>query len=349
LPTWFVQAAASEARGVATAAELGCNGPNPLQCLRALPTSAILAKERGAQTDTAAAQPAWGGGAFPLPMREAIDSGRFARVPLMQGSNGDEAMFSLAARHDGRGNPLTADQYPAILKQYLGASRVAAVEAHYPLANYPAPIYALSAVLTDSGMITNNRIGLSNLHLANQLASPHVPLYSYVFADRTAPYPAPIFTAPGNLPGAAHTKELSYLFHQSELTTAQRRISDTMIGYWTNFAAKGDLNGPGLLPAWPTYTPEGQMVMKFAMPAAWVRTPTCIHRPNAGSGLNRDSAISLAPTPPPHARAVHGPGDVGGIAASRGPAALARIAPSGHRLHGLRRYIEPSPRRPHRG
>ena len=254
--------AASEARGAATTTELGCTDPDPLPCLRALPASAIRAKERGAQTDTAAAQPAWGGGSLPLPMREAVASGRFARVPLMQGSNGDEAMFSLAARYDGSGNPVTADQYPAVLKQYLGSSRVAAVQAHYPLANYPAPIYALSAVLTDSGMITNNRIGLCNLHLANQLASPHVPLYSYVFADRTAPYPAPIFAAPGNLPGAAHTKELSYLFHQSELTTAQRRISDTMIGYWTNFAAKGDPNGPGL-PAWPTYTPEGQMVMKF--------------------------------------------------------------------------------------
>ena len=37
-------------------------------------------------------------------------------------------------------------------------------------------------------MVTNNRIGLCNLHLANQLVSPHVPLYAYVFADKTAPY-----------------------------------------------------------------------------------------------------------------------------------------------------------------
>ena len=127
-------------------------------------------------------------------------------------------MFHLTPRYDGGGKPVTAEQYPTILAQFLGPSRVAAVQEQYPLANYASPLQALAAALTDSGTVSNNRVGLCNLHLANQLASPHVALYSYEFADRTAPYPAPIFNAPGNLPGAAHTKELSYLFHQSELT-----------------------------------------------------------------------------------------------------------------------------------
>jgi para-nitrobenzyl esterase len=85
-------------------------------------------------------------------------------------------------------------------------------------------------------------------------------VYAYVFADRTAPFPAPIFDAPGNLVGAAHTKELSYLFHQGELTAAQRKISDLMIGYWTNFAARGNPNGKGL-PDWPAYKPASEIVM----------------------------------------------------------------------------------------
>ena len=253
---------ASEEKGAEVAAQLGCKEANPLPCLRALPASAVLAKESGATRDTAAAQPAWGGGAFPLPMREAMASGQFNRVPLMQGSNRSEALFQLTARYDGEGKPVTPEQYPTLLGQFLGQSRVAAVQAQYPLQSYPSPLLALAAALTDSGMITNNRIGMCNLHLANQLASPHVPVYAYEFADPTAPYPAPIFEAPGNIPGAAHTKELSYLFHQSELTPAQRRISDTMIRYWTNFAAKGDPNGKDL-PNWPAYKPAQQMVMKF--------------------------------------------------------------------------------------
>lgn len=265
---YYPSLAASEARGVLIAAELGCDkAASLLECLRRLPVSAILAKERGAQSDTAAAQPAWGGGVLPLPMREAFASGRFARVPFMQGANANEAMLSLATRYGGRRDSVTAAQYPDILKQYLGASRVRAVQEQYPLENYSAPIHALSAVLTDSGMITNNRIGLCNLYLANQIVSPHTVLYSYIFADRTAPYPLPIFGVPGDLPGAAHTKELSYLFHQSELTPTQRRISDQMISYWTQFAANGDPNGRGL-PIWPAYRPEEQVVMKFKADAA---------------------------------------------------------------------------------
>jgi para-nitrobenzyl esterase len=259
---YYPSLAASEQRGADTAAELGCKEANPLSCLRSLPTNVVLAKERGAISDTAAAQPAWGSGVFPLPLREAIASGQFARVPLLQGSNRDEGMFQLASLYDGRGSAVTPTQYPVILKEYFGQSRVAAILKQYPLANYTTPMYALIAALTDSGMVTNNRIGLCNLHLANQLAAPHVPLYSYEFADRTAPYPTPIFEAPGDLVGAAHTKELSYLFHQNELTPAQRKLSDIMIQYWTNFAATGNPNGKDL-PNWPPYAANEPMVMRF--------------------------------------------------------------------------------------
>jgi para-nitrobenzyl esterase len=259
---FFPSLAASEERGEETAAQLGCTDANPLPCLRALPTQTILSKERGATTDTAGAQPAWGGGAFPIPIREAIASGRFNEVPLIQGSNRDEAMFDLALRYDASNKSITTAQYPAILEQYFGRSRVAAIQHQYPLSDFPTPMRALSAALSDSGMITNNRIGLCNLHLANQLVSPHVQLYAYEFADGTAPYPAPIFDAPGDQTGAAHTKELSYLFHQNELTAAQRKISDTMIGYWTNFATNGDPNGRNL-PLWPAYKPDRQSVMTF--------------------------------------------------------------------------------------
>ena len=239
-----------EQKGVDIAAQLGCLGSDPLPCLRALPTSVILSRLAGYQ-------PAWGGGAFPLPLREAFASGRFNQVPLMEGSNRDEALFQLAPRYDGAGSPVTAAQYPQILAtQYFGQSRVAAIQEQYPLSDYPSPTYALIAVLSDASMVTNNRIGLCALHLANQLISPHVPVYAYEFADRTAPIPAPMFTeATGGLVGAAHTTELSYLFNQDPLTDTQRQLSDVMIGYWTNFAARGDPNGKGLA-NWPAYQPS---------------------------------------------------------------------------------------------
>jgi para-nitrobenzyl esterase len=259
---YYPSLAASEDKGAEIASELGCPGPDPMPCLRALPASAVLARQRGPLADTAAAQPAWGGGVFPMPLREAISSGQFAHVPLMQGSNRDEAVFQLAPVYEGAGKPVTAAQYPQLLAKYLGGSRVAGIEQHYPLSRYPTPGQALAAALTDSGMVTNNRIGLCNLLLADRLAAPHVPVYSYEFADPSAPYPAPVFEAPPQLAGAAHTKDLGYLFHQAELTPAQRRISDTMIGYWTHFAATGNPNAKGL-PTWPAFSATRPMVLKI--------------------------------------------------------------------------------------
>jgi para-nitrobenzyl esterase len=253
---------ASENRGAQIASELGCVGENPLPCLRALPTTDILDKEMNIGVETSSGQPAWGSGAFPLPMREAIATGRFNQVPLIQGGTADEAMFGLVAQsYDGAGKPVTQDQYPDLLKQFFGASRVEAIKAQYPLSDYRTPSYALLAALSDSAVGGNNRTGACNVQLANQLASSHVPLYAYEFADKTAPYPAPIYNPPnGDLVGASHTDELSYLFDNAVLTPKQRATADTMIGYWTNFAATGDPNGEGL-PQWPLYKPAEQNVL----------------------------------------------------------------------------------------
>jgi para-nitrobenzyl esterase len=164
-------------------------------------------------------------------------------------------MFGIAPIYDGAGHPVTASQYPSLLVQYYGASREAAIEEQYPISDYPTPSYALLAGLSDSAVGGNNRTGACNVHVANQLVSLHTSLYAYEFADDTAPYPAPIYNPPrGNLVGASHTTELSYLFDNVPLTPAQSATADVMIGYWTNFAATGNPNGNGL-PNWPQYKP----------------------------------------------------------------------------------------------
>ena len=75
---FFPSLTASEQRGAEIAARLGCRGPDPMPCLRALPARAVLEGERGSSSvlDTSAAQPAWGGGVLPLPIREAMASGQ---------------------------------------------------------------------------------------------------------------------------------------------------------------------------------------------------------------------------------------------------------------------------------
>ena len=58
-------------------------------------TSAILAKQANINVDTSAGQPAWGGGAFPLPMRETMTTAQFNKVPVMQGGTSNEGLFQL--------------------------------------------------------------------------------------------------------------------------------------------------------------------------------------------------------------------------------------------------------------
>ena len=80
-------------------------------------------------------------------------TGQFNKVPLMQGGTSNEGMFRLGPRYDGAGMPVTAMQYPALLQQNFGASRVAAIQEQYPLSDYPTPSYAFIQAMSDFAAI----------------------------------------------------------------------------------------------------------------------------------------------------------------------------------------------------
>jgi hypothetical protein len=95
------------------------------------------------------------------------------------------------------------------------------------------------------------------LELQEQTGKENV--YRYHFEE------APPVAGEGPSRGAYHSADIEYVFQTLDWkklpwTEADRRVSDQMSSYWTNFAKTGDPNGPGL-PKWPRYAPEQWEVM----------------------------------------------------------------------------------------
>jgi para-nitrobenzyl esterase len=67
--------------------------------------------------------------------------------------------------------------------------------------------------------------------------------------------------------GTPHAADVSYVFqtldhNDAKLTPADFALSDLMSTYWTNFAKRGDPNGPGV-PEWPRFTEQNGKLIHF--------------------------------------------------------------------------------------
>ena len=83
------------------------------------------------------------------------------------------------------------------------------------------------------------------------------PAYVYYFAH----------DLPGDDAGAFHSSELWYMFGTLErcwrpFTEADKKLSERMLDYWTNFMKTGDPNGEGL-EKWEPYRADDEFIMEF--------------------------------------------------------------------------------------
>jgi para-nitrobenzyl esterase len=93
------------------------------------------------------------------PVGTALAAGRFARVPILNGTNHDEQRdFVTAAEAVNDGayvpvpEPVTAESYQRVIASVLSvpAARAAAIAAEYPLSAYPSPPVAFSTLVSDA-------------------------------------------------------------------------------------------------------------------------------------------------------------------------------------------------------
>ena len=180
--------------------------------------------------------------------------GSYHRVSLMIGSNADEGdLFTFAT-------VMSRQEYEdQVQKTFAGhADEVLAL---YQDESLESPTQAINRILTEMGFASSARFAARLMAGGPADPAEQPPETDDGAAEAAPPVYLYEFTYSPLVPlmGAFHAVELPYVFgtidELSWLLAAgaeSEEFSDTVMGYWTRFAATGDPNG-GEAPYWPSY------------------------------------------------------------------------------------------------
>jgi para-nitrobenzyl esterase len=191
-------------------------------------------------------------------------AGKQAHVPLLAGWNKDEMRTAVTMRKP----EMTAEQFKEQAQGEFGEN------AEKFLAAYPATSDE-EAVVSAGDYAGDRFIGFSTWRwLEAQVKTGQTPVYHYRFDLGS---PGDKFHSAAM--GAFHSDDIEYVFgtldSRQEITVRpeDRKLSDQIQTYWTNFARTGDPNGGGSnpdLPKWPAYDAASEWTVMHldAMPEA---------------------------------------------------------------------------------
>jgi para-nitrobenzyl esterase len=190
--------------------------------------------------------PAADGDVLPGDQFALYQAGKYNDVPVLIGTNADEG--SLFVRD------VTADQFKANTRAGYGDYAGRILDA-YPADTGAQALQSARALFRDAAFAWHT---WTWARLQSRTGKSKV--FVYYFTHRPPYPPLPIFKDAG----AAHGADIQYVFGNGTpaWTDTDRKLSDLVMTYWTNFAKTGDPNGAGVA-AWPAFREDAPTVQQL--------------------------------------------------------------------------------------